>query len=248
MGGNFRKILNKYGVNHRVATPYHPQTSGQVDLSNKKIKTILQKTVNTSRKDWSMRINDSLRHIALHPNPMGTTPYKMFYGKACHLPLELEHRAFWAIKKFNYDFKATGEKRLLDIQDLDELRCEAYESARLFKEKVKRWHDKKIQKKESKQGDKVLLFNSRLKLSAGKLRSKWEGPYDVEEANPSSAAKLKGKSPSSSWIVNDQHLKHYRVNKVNNIFEVRMVSTEEFIEDTHVTTYDEKSFVDIFAS
>jgi hypothetical protein len=198
MGGTFRKILNKYGVNHRVATPYHPQTSGQVDLSNKKIKTILQKTVNTSRKDWSMRINDSLWHIALHPNPMGTTPYKMFYGKACHLPLELEHRAFWAIKKFNYDFKATGEKRLLDIQDLDELRCEAYESARLFKEKVKRWHDKKIQKKESKQGDKVLLFNSRLKLSAGKLRSKWEGPYDVEEAYPSGAVKLKGQSASSS--------------------------------------------------
>jgi hypothetical protein len=83
-----------------------------------------------------------------------------------YLALELEHRAFWAIKKLNYDFKADGEKRLLDIQAQDELRSEAYESAKLFKEKVKRWHNKKIQKKEFKQGDKVYLVNSRLKLFA----------------------------------------------------------------------------------
>ena len=133
---------------------------------------------------------------------MGTTPYKMVYGKACHLPLELEHKAFWAVKRLNYDFKTIGEKRLLDIQALDELRSEAYESAKLFKEKIKRWHDRKIQKREFKQGDKVLLFNSRLKLFAGKLRSKWEGPYDVEEAYPLGAVKLKGQSTSSSWIVN----------------------------------------------
>jgi hypothetical protein len=123
-----------------------------------------------------MRLNDSLwAYRIAFKNPMENTPYKMVYGKACHLPLELEHGAFWAIKKLNYDFKATGEKRLLDIQDIDELRSQAYESAKLFKEKVKRWHDKKLQKKEFKQEDKVLLFNSRLKPFEGKLRSKWEG-------------------------------------------------------------------------
>jgi hypothetical protein len=123
MGGTFRKILNKYGVNHRVATPYHPQTSEQVDLSNREIKTILQKTVNNSRKDWSMRLNYSLwaYHTAFK-NSMGTTPYKMVYGNACHLPLELEYKAFWVIKKLNYDFKAAGEKRLLDLQALDEMK------------------------------------------------------------------------------------------------------------------------------
>jgi hypothetical protein len=69
---------------------------------------------------------------------------------------------------------------------------------RLFKEKFKTWQDRKIEKKEFKQGDKILLFNSRLKLFAGNLRSKWEEPYDVEEAYPSGAVKLKGQSPSSS--------------------------------------------------
>jgi hypothetical protein len=78
---------------------------------------------------------------------MGMAPYKMVYGKACYLPLELEHKAFWAIKNLNYDFKAIGKKCLLDIHTLDEFRSEAYENARLFKEKVKRWHDRKIENK-----------------------------------------------------------------------------------------------------
>ena len=68
---------------------------------------------------------------------MGMSPYKMVYGKACHLPLKLEHKAYWAIKELNYDFKLAGEKRLFDISSLDEWRTQAYESAKLFKEKVK---------------------------------------------------------------------------------------------------------------
>ena len=70
------------------------------------------------------------------------TPYKMVYGKACHLPLELEHKAYWAVNELNYDFKLAGEKRLFDISSLHEWRTQAYENAKLFKEKVKRWHDK----------------------------------------------------------------------------------------------------------
>ena len=91
---------------------------------------------------------------------MGMSPYKMIYGKACHLPLELEHKAYCAIKELNYDFKLAGETRLFDISSLHEWRTQAYKNAKLFKEKVKRWHDNIIQKWEFKIGDQVLLYKS----------------------------------------------------------------------------------------
>jgi hypothetical protein len=102
------------------------------------------------------------------------SPYKMVYRKACHLPLELEHKAFWAVRDLNRDFKLSGKKRLLDLSSLDEWRNEAYENASLFKEKVKQWHDRRILKREFHVGEKVLLYRSRLRVFAGKLLSKWE--------------------------------------------------------------------------
>ena len=109
------------------------------------------------------------------------SPYKTVYGKAFHLPLELEHKAYWAIKELNYDFKLAGEQSLFDISSLDEWRTQAYENAKLFKEKVKRWHDKRIQKREFKFGEYFLLYNSHFRFFAGKLLSKWEGPYFIKE-------------------------------------------------------------------
>ena len=106
-----------------------------------------------------MKLDDALwAYRTTYKNPMGMSPYKMVYGKACHLPLELEHKAYWEIEELNYDFKLAGENRLFDISSLDEWRTQAYENAKLFKEKVKRWHDKRIQKREFNVGDHVLLY------------------------------------------------------------------------------------------
>jgi hypothetical protein len=100
------------------------------------------------------------------------TPYQFVYGKACHLPVKSEHKAYWAIKEMNLDLDAAVVKRRIQISELEEMRLKAYENASIYKERIKRWYDKRLKKKEFK-GDKVLLYNSRFKtFGKGKLQSK----------------------------------------------------------------------------
>nr|GFB76210.1 hypothetical protein [Tanacetum cinerariifolium] len=134
--------MAKYGVTHRLSTTYHPQTSGQAEVTN------------------------------------------------CGLIRILERTAYWALKHANFDLKLAGDHRKLQLNELNELRDQAYENSLIYKEQTKKLHDDKIKNRIFNVGDQVLLFNSRLKIFSGKLKPRWSSPFTIFEIYPYGTAKL----------------------------------------------------------
>nr|GEX13156.1 reverse transcriptase domain-containing protein [Tanacetum cinerariifolium] len=162
---------------------------------------------------WARSTSDKLDDALLafrtaFKTPIGCTPYKLVYKKSCHLPIELEHRAYWALKHVNFDLKTTGDHRKLQLNDLNELRDQAYENSLIYKERIKKLHDSKIKNHIFNVGDQVLLFNSRLKIFSGKLKTCWLGPFTITQVFPYGTVEL-SQPNGPNFKVNGHRVKHY---------------------------------------
>nr|GEX91224.1 reverse transcriptase domain-containing protein [Tanacetum cinerariifolium] len=128
------KVLKRYRFHHHFATAYHPQTSRKVKNTNRALNMILEKTIKDSPFVWSRKLDDALWAFrTTYKTPTGTTPYRLLYGKTCHLPFELEHHAYWALRSCNPDLNIAEEKQFLQLHKLDELRLQAYKNSKLYK-------------------------------------------------------------------------------------------------------------------
>ncbi|GKD12902.1 reverse transcriptase domain-containing protein [Tanacetum coccineum] len=168
-----------------------------------------KKTVGENRASWSDKLDDALwAFCTAFKTPIGCTPYKLVYGKACHLPIELQHKAYWALKHCNFDLKIADDHRKVQLNELNELRDQAYKNSLIYKEKTMKIHDFKIKNRVFNVGDRVLLFNSRLKIFSGKLKTRWTGPFTVAQVFPYGTVEL-SQSDGPNFKVNGHRLKHY---------------------------------------
>nr|GEX50491.1 reverse transcriptase domain-containing protein [Tanacetum cinerariifolium] len=151
---------------------------------------------------------ETLNLVSTRVNSSTLSPYKLVYGKVCHLSIKLEHKAYWALKHANFDLQTAGDHRKVQLSELNELRDQAYENSLIYKEKTTRLHDSKIKDRVFNIGDRVILFNSRLKIFSGKLKSRWSGPFTISHVYLYSTVEL-AQPDGPNFKVNGHRPKHY---------------------------------------
>nr|GFA65704.1 reverse transcriptase domain-containing protein [Tanacetum cinerariifolium]GFA65723.1 reverse transcriptase domain-containing protein [Tanacetum cinerariifolium] len=187
-----------------------PLTTCQHGLKQKRSPPMMPELpVGENHASWSDKLDDALWAFrTAFQTSIGCTPYKLMYGKACHLPIELDHKAYWALKHCNFDLKSAGDHQKVQMNELNELRNQAYENSLIYKEKTKKIHDSKIKNRLFNVGDRVFLFNYRLKIFSGKLKTHWTGPFTVTQVFPYGTVEL-ASTNGPNFKVNGHRLKHY---------------------------------------
>ncbi|XP_076900295.1 uncharacterized protein LOC143554418 [Bidens hawaiensis] len=183
--------------------------------------------VGQNRKSWSEKLDDALWALrTAYKTFIGTTPFRLIYEKACHLPVELEHRAYWALKAVNIDLVDASETLFMQIHELEELRNQAYANSTIYKERTKLVHDKHLKEhKYFKTGDRVLLYNSRLRLFPGKLKSRWSGPYFVKKVFDYGTVEIEN-GDGQSFKVNGHLLKLYVEGQIGTVSKVMLIHSK----------------------
>ena len=137
------------------------------------------------------------------------SPYRLIYSKAYHLPVEVEYKAWWAIKKLNMNLNKAGMKRFLDLNEMEELRNDAYNNSNIAKQRLKRWRDQLISRKLFQKGQRVLLYDSRLHIFPRKQKSRWIGLFIIHQVYSNGVVELLNPNGIESFKVNGQHLKSF---------------------------------------